>query len=113
MKVKVPKRTNSRKPIRGAIAPAEDITLRGNHFTSHVKWYVGAPQGIEIAPASEFHDFRGSKLPASVTFSENFSIFKIRPHDGGCVSSYNFFASQRPAVILSENDIQAPADRTI
>ena len=40
-------------------------------------------------------------------------IFEIRPHDHGCVDTYNFFVSQRPAVILSENDIQAPADRMI
>ena len=40
-------------------------------------------------------------------------IFEIRPHDDGCVVTYNFFVSQRPAVILSENDIQAPADRMI
>ena len=26
---------------------------------------------------------------------------------------YNFFVSQRPAVILSENEIQTPADTTI
>ena len=40
-------------------------------------------------------------------------IFEIRPHDHGCVDTYNFFVSQRPAVILSENDIQTPADITI
>ena len=40
-------------------------------------------------------------------------IFEIRPHDDGCVGAYNFFASQRPAVILSENDIQAPAGRML
>ena len=56
---------------------------------------------------------RRPRPPADVTFSENFMIFEIRPHDDGCVGPYNFFVSQRPAVILSENDIQAPADRTI
>ena len=40
-------------------------------------------------------------------------IFEIRPHDAGCEVPYNFFVSQRPAVILSENYIQAPADKTI
>ena len=40
-------------------------------------------------------------------------IFEIRPHGHGCVSPYNFFVSQRPGVILSENDIQAPAGGTI
>ena len=29
------------------------------------------------------------------------------------MAPYNFFASQRPAVILSENEIQTPADTTI
>ena len=40
-------------------------------------------------------------------------IFEIRPHDHGCVCTYNVFVSQRPAVILSENDIQTPADKMI
>ena len=65
--VKVPKRVNSVASIRGAIAPAEDITLRCDHSTSHLKCNVGAPQGIEIAPASEFHEFRSlSPSPASL-----------------------------------------------
>ena len=59
---------NSVASIRGAIAPAEDITLRCNHSTSHVKWYVSAPQSIEIAPASEFHDFRGLSPPPASLF---------------------------------------------
>ena len=42
-----------------------------------------------------------------------FMILEIRPHDDECVVTCNFFVSQRPAVILSENDIQAPAGRTI
>ena len=57
-----------RAPIPGAIAPADDITLRCNHSTSHVKSYVGAPQGIEIAPASEFHDFRSLSPPPASLF---------------------------------------------
>ena len=111
--VKVPKRPNSTTPIRGAIAPAEDITLRCNHSTNHVKWCVGAPQGIEIAPANQFHDFKGLSFPSAWFFFEIFMIFEIPPHDAGCVGPYNLFVSQRPAVILSENDIQAPADKTI
>ena len=74
---------------------------------------MGAPQGIEIAPANEFHDFRSLSPPPASLFSEMFMIFEIRPHDHGCVAPYNFFVSQRPAVVLSENDIQTPADRTI
>ena len=31
----------------------------------------------------------------------------------GCLCTYNFFVSQRPAVIASENIIQLPADTTI
>ena len=50
--------------------------------------------------------------PANVSFPEIFMIFENRPHHDGCVVPYNFFVSQRQAVILSENDIQTPADRT-
>ena len=70
IKVKVPKRTNSVAPIRGALAPAEDITLRCNHSTSHVKRSVGAPQGIEIAPANEFYDFRSFNPPPASLFQK-------------------------------------------
>ena len=68
IEVKDPKRMNSVAAIRGAIAPVEDITLRCNHSTSHVKRKMGAPQGIEIAPASEFHDFRGLSHPPASLF---------------------------------------------
>ena len=40
-------------------------------------------------------------------------ISKVRAHGAGCSCTYNFFASQRPAVILWENEIQTPADTTI
>ena len=83
IEIKVPKRMNSRTPIRGAIAPAEDITLRCNHSSSHVKWSVGAPQGIEIAPASEFHDFRGLSPPPASLFPKIswFSKFDLMTAD--------------------------------
>ena len=67
-------------------SPLQTILLYGcNHSTSHVESSVGAPQGIEIAPASEFHDFRGLSPPPASLFSENFSIFENRPHDDRCV----------------------------
>ena len=67
IKVKVRKRPDCTTTFRRAIAPADDITLRCNHSTSHLKWYVGAPQGIEIAPASEFREFRClNPSPASI-----------------------------------------------
>ena len=37
MKVKVRKRPDCTTTVRGAIAPADDIILRCNHSTSHVK----------------------------------------------------------------------------
>ena len=40
-------------------------------------------------------------------------IFEILPHDDGCVGSYNFFVSQRPALILSGNQIQTYSNRII
>ena len=49
----------------------------------------------------------------SVNILENFMISKFPAHGTGCLVTSNFFASQRPAVILSENEIQTPADRTI
>ena len=49
----------------------------------------------------------------SVNILENLMIFKILHHEHGCLGLYNFFVSQRPAVILSENEIQTPADRVI
>jgi hypothetical protein len=74
---------------------------------------VGAPQGIEIAPASEFRDFRRlNPSPTSIYWKISwFSKFPV--HGTGAMAPYNFFVSQRPAVILSENEIQTPADTTI
>ena len=40
-------------------------------------------------------------------------IFKFPVHETGCLCTYNLFVSQSPAVILSENEIQTPADTTI
>ena len=40
-------------------------------------------------------------------------IFKFPVHGTGCLATYNFLVSQRPAVILSGNEIQTPADTTI
>ena len=40
-------------------------------------------------------------------------ISKFPVHGTGCLCTYNFLVSQRPAVILSENKIQTPADTTI
>ena len=40
-------------------------------------------------------------------------ISKFPVYGPGCLVPYNFLDSQRPAVILSENKIQTPADTTI
>ena len=40
-------------------------------------------------------------------------ISKILHHEHGRLELYNFFASQRPAVILSEKEIQTPVDKMI
>ena len=73
IKVKVRKRPDQTTAVRRAIAPG-DITLRCNHSTNHVEWNVGAPQGIEIAPASEFDEFRGLNPSATSIFSKIWSF---------------------------------------
>ena len=40
-------------------------------------------------------------------------ISKFPVHGTGCLATYNFLDSQRPAVILSGSKIQTPADTTI
>ena len=55
MQIKVRKHPDRTTAFRRTIAPVNDITLRCNHSTNHVEWNVGAPQGIEIAPANECH----------------------------------------------------------
>ena len=40
-------------------------------------------------------------------------ISKFPVRGTGCLCTYNFLDSQRPAVIFSENKIQTPADTTI
>ncbi len=40
-------------------------------------------------------------------------IFKNSTYGTGCLVTYNFLDSQRPTVILSESEIQTPADTTI
>ena len=55
--VKVRKPPDWTTTFRRTIAPVDDINLRCNSM-SHFKWYVGAPQGVEIAPANEFHECR-------------------------------------------------------
>ena len=110
--LKVQKRPDCWRSIRGAIAPADDITLRCNHSTSHVKRSVGAPQGIEIAPANEFHDFRGLSPPPASLFRKISWFSKC-----GLMTTHAChritFLFRNVHVILSENDIQTPADRTI
>ena len=66
--LKVQKRMNSTRAFRGAIVPADDIALRVQPLYESCEMYVGAPQGIEIAPASEFHDFRGLTPPPASLF---------------------------------------------
>ena len=113
MKVKVRKRMDWTTAFRRTIAPVDDITLRVQPLYESCEWYVGAPQGIEIAPANEFHKFRGpNPSPASI-FCKISWFSKFPVHGPGCLVPYNFFASQRPAVILSENEIQTPADKMI
>ena len=59
----------------------------------------GAPQGIEIAPASDFGGFRGHiPSPASI-FSKIWQFQKFPGNAPSCLVRYNFLDSQRPEVI--------------
>ena len=113
IKVKVRKRPDHWSAFRGAIAPADDITLQVQPLYESCEMKRGAPQSIEIAPASEFHDFRTLSPNQRHFFLKisRFSKFGLMTTDAWM--RITFFVSQRPAVILSENDIQAPADRMI
>ena len=74
---------------------------------------MGAPQGIEIAPANEFHEFGSLNPPLASIFWKISWFSKVPVHGTGCLVTYNVLDSQRPAVILSESKIQTPADTTI
>ena len=67
VKVKVRKRPDCTTAFRRRIVLVDDILLRVSPFYESCEWYGGAPQGIEIAPASEFRDFRSlNPSPASI-----------------------------------------------
>ena len=67
IKVKVRKRPDYTTTFRRAIAPVDDITLRVQPLYESCEMNAGAPQGIEIAPANEFHEFGGmNPAPASI-----------------------------------------------
>ena len=62
------KPTNQRGRNRGAIAPGNAITLRVQPLYEPCEGYVGAPQGIEIASASEFHKCTSPNPSATLIF---------------------------------------------
>ena len=63
-----------------------------------------APQGIEIAPASDFGGLRGpDPSPASI-FSKISSFRKSGCMHQGCLDAYNFLDSQRPDAIATANE---------
>ena len=74
---------------------------------------MGAPQGIEIAPANEFHEFKSLDPSAASIFCENLVIPQFPVHGPGCLDSYNFLVSQRLTVILARDLLGARADQTI
>ena len=76
--VKVRKRMDCTTAFRRAIAPVDGIILRCNHFTNHVKWSAGAPEGIAIAPANEFHQFKNLNHSAASMFLKNLSFQNFR-----------------------------------
>ena len=78
IQIKVRKPPDSTTAVRRAIALVDDITLRCNHSTNHVGWSVEAPQGIEIEPANEFHEFRGLN-PSAASIFLKISSFQTFP----------------------------------
>ena len=74
---------------------------------------MGAPQDIEIASASGFHEFSRLNLSAAVNFIENLVIPQFSVHGPRGVDSNNFFVSQRLTVILAGNLLEVRADQTI
>ena len=113
IQIKVRKRMDCTTTVRRTIALVDDITLRCNHATSHVEWNVGTPQGIEIASANEFHEFRSLNPSAASIFSKIWVIPKFSVQGPGGVDSYNFLVSQRLTVILAGNLLETRADQTI
>ena len=74
---------------------------------------MGAPQGIEIAPANEFRDFGGLNPSQASIFWKIQDFQKTDLMEPVAMAPYNFLDSQRPDVILWENEIQTPANTTI
>ena len=74
-------RPDSMASFRREIAPADAITLRCNHSTNHMGWSVGAPQGMEIKPANEFHEFKNLNPSAASIFSKIWSFQNFRLMD--------------------------------
>ena len=98
-----PKSHHQREALSTSNRPCPGITLRCNHSTSHVGLSVGAPQGIEIAPARTPERFSAPKRPRSVTFHENFDFPKIWSMHKALVFIQSSRCGQRRALISSED----------
>ena len=100
---KIPHRTTS---IRQATVPADAISLRCNHSTRHLKYEPRRREAMKFAPAKKIHDFLcPNPSPASI-FSKISSFRDSGAMHNPGVGTYNFFVSQRLAVILSENKVK-------
>ena len=71
------KRTGWTTTFRRTIAPLDDVTLRVQSLYESMEWYLNAPQGIEIAPANEFRDFRRLNPPPASIFLKFSSFPKV------------------------------------
>ena len=80
IKAKVRTGLDCTTPFRGAIALADDFTLRVQPFYESCEMKRGAPQGIEIAPASDFGEFRGLNPSPASTFPKISSFPNFRVH---------------------------------
>ena len=79
MKAKDRKRTDCTTAFRQAIAPADDYSTVQPLYES-CKMKCGAPQGIEIAPASDLGGFRGLNPSPASTFPKISKFRNVRVH---------------------------------
>ena len=92
--------------------PLYTILLFGcNHSTSHVNDTWARRKALKSRQRANFMNLE-ARTPHQRQYFGKFMISKFPVHGTGCSDSYNFLASQRPAVILCENEIHARADQT-
>ena len=109
---KIAKAQTSMATFRRLIAPADAITLRCNHSTSHVPSSRGTRARSERPPAGpeKYTEVRGNDMSKQhfrfLSFSKNAifatEISKISSHGKACLDSNSSLESKPQALILAE-----------